>query len=421
MNIDDHVNQIVQNIVAEITTKVQAQAAAAIDQKINDILGSLDYTPLVAEKLSQKLDARLTQIPIDSVSIQTELTSRLDNLAQRLSTAVETQSMAIVNETVSKYVNKINFQDIYETTLISAIQNRQVSFPESSIPHTSIDLTGFVITGDNVKGGIIQKFGSTGIDDQSTACQVTIMDSVTVVENNLLTRDLTVKGTTTIEGDLNVTGTLPESSPLFQSVVAAASNNVRTSLDQVVFQSYADMVLGDIKTNGLDLNKITVNGQEVVSGTSLGPFITGSNLQKVGELQELQVTGESFLGGTLYTSTKRVGVNTIEPAQALSVWDQEVEIGIGKQTSNTGIIGTPRPHTLIVSTNGKNNLTLTPDGAVAVSQLNLGSVTLTSSTMPPSSNMPIGSIVFNASPSIGGPLGWVSLGDGRWANFGFID
>ena len=421
MNIDDHVNQIVQNIVAEITTKVQAQAATAIDQKINEILGSLDYSPLIAEKLNQKLDARLTQIPIDSVSIQAELTSRLDNLAHKLSATIEAQSMTIVNDTVKSYVNKINFQDIYETTLISAIQNRQVSFPESSIPHTSVDLAGFRITGDNIRGGIIQKFGSTGIDDQATACQVTIMDDVTVVENNLLTRDLTVKGTTTIEGDLNVTGTLPENSPLFQNVVAAVSNNVRTSLDQVVFQSYADMVLDDIKTNGLDLNKIKVNGQEVVNGNNLGNFITFSNLQRVGELQELQVAGESFLSGTLYTSTRRVGINTIEPIQALSVWDQEIEIGVGKHATNTGIIGTPRPHSLIVSTNGKNNLVLTPDGAVAVNQLNIGDITLTSSKMPPSNNMPIGSIVFNASPSIGGPLGWISLGDARWANFGFID
>ena len=31
MDIDQHVNQIVQNLVAEITTKVQQQAAAAVD------------------------------------------------------------------------------------------------------------------------------------------------------------------------------------------------------------------------------------------------------------------------------------------------------------------------------------------------------------------------------------------------------
>jgi len=29
--------------------------------------------------------------------------------------------------------------------------------------------------------------------------------------------------------------------------------------------------------------------------------------------------------------------------------------------------------------------------------------------------------VFNSNPSLGGPLGWVSLGDARWANFGIID
>jgi len=29
--------------------------------------------------------------------------------------------------------------------------------------------------------------------------------------------------------------------------------------------------------------------------------------------------------------------------------------------------------------------------------------------------------VFNANPTLGGPLGWVSLGDARWANFGLVD
>ena len=42
MDIDQHVNQIVQNLVAEITTKVQQQAAAAVESKIAEILGAID-------------------------------------------------------------------------------------------------------------------------------------------------------------------------------------------------------------------------------------------------------------------------------------------------------------------------------------------------------------------------------------------
>ena len=250
---------------------------------------------------------------------------------------------------------------------------------------------------------------------------MTIRDDVTVVENNLLTKDLTVKGTTTIEGDLNVTGEIPESSAMFIKFVDAATNNVRSSLDQVVFDTYADMVINTIKKDGLDLNKIKLNGEDIINGVNLSNAITSSNLQKVGQLTELQVRGETLLGETLYVSGKRVGINTIEPSQVFSIWDQEIEIGFGKKTTNVALINVPRNQTLIISTNDKNNLTLLPDVSVTVNRINLVSLSMSSSDKPPMDNQDRGTIVFNSNPNLGGPLGWVSLGDARWANFGIID
>ena len=421
MDIDQHVNQIVQNIIEQITTQVQAQVATVIGAKIDEVVKAIDCTSLLSEKLSQKLDIKLSSLPIDKNTIEAELTNRITAMSHALATQIEKESLKSIAGTVSQQVNTIDFKTLYKSAVVDSIVSEIVTFPDHSIPLNSLNLENLRLTGDSIQGGIIQNFGSTGIDDQATACQVTIMDEVTVVENNLLTKDLTVKGTATIEGDLNVTGTIPESSHLFQSVVAAATNNVRTSLDQVVFKSYADMVLNTIRADGLDLTKITVNGQEVVNGNNLSTFITASNLQKLGVLQELQVQGESLFADTMYVSTKRVGINTIEPSQALSIWDQEIEVGVGKQSNNTAIIGTPRNQTLVVSSNGKNNLVLTPDGAATVNKINMGTMSFTVGDAPPSNNQPKGSIVFNSNPSLGGPLGWVSLGDAKWANFGVID
>ena len=421
MDIDQHVNQIVQNIVAEITTKVQAQAMDAITLKIDEVINTLDYTSMLSNKLSQKLDIKLSNLPIDKNTIEAELTNRVEKLARNLSMSVEQQSVKIINDTVSRYVDQIDFKTLYQTTIVSAIQNNKITFPEASIPCSAIQVENLQLSGGNIVGGIIQQFGSTGIDDKSSACQLTIMDDITVVENNLLTKDLTVKGTTTIEGDLNVTGTIPESSAMFIKFVEAATNNVRTSLDQVVFKNYADMVLSTIKKDGLDLNKIKLNGEDIINGGNLSNAITFSNLQRVGQLSELQVRGESLLGETLYVSGKRVGINTIEPAQSLSIWDQEIEIGFGKQSTNVAVVGTPRNQTLILSSNGKNNLTLLPDGSITISRMTLGAVSMLSGSAPPGNNEPKGTIMFNSNPSLGGPMGWVSLGDARWANFGIID
>jgi len=421
MDIDNHVSGIVQTIISQITAQVQQQVAVQIDQKISEIVANLDTTSILADQLSQKLDTKISQLPIDTKSLEAFLKTRLDNVSSTLSAQIQQQSVESAQEYIAQRVNNIDFKELCQSTLSLVMQNQTFRYPTSSIPGVAIDTTGWTITGDNVRGGIITNFGSTGIDDKATGCQLTIMDDVTVVENNLLTRDLTVKGTTTIEGDLNVTGTVPTTSPLYINIVNAATNNVKSNLTRDLFSGFTDTIFQQIKEDGLDLNKITVNGETIIDGSNLGNKITYSNLQRVGTLRELQVEGESLLAQTLYSTRGRVGVNTIEPTQALSVWDQEIEIGFGKQSNNTAVIGTPRNQTLVVSSNGKNNLTLTADGATAVNQLNIGSISIISGSMPPNTDLPKGTIVLNENPSLGGPMGWVSLGNARWANFGVID
>jgi hypothetical protein len=421
MDIDQHVNQIVQNIVAQITSTVQSQVAEQIDAKITEIIANLDTTSILADQLSQKLDAKIGQLPIDTKSIETELKKRVSTLGDNLASVIQSKSLEIASESIARQVNSVDFDLLCQTTLLDAIREAKLNFPAGSIPAASVKTVELKLHGGQIQGGIIESFGSTGIDDKATSCQLTIMDDVTVVENNLLTRDLTVKGTTTIEGDLNVTGTIPVTSPMYISIVNAATNNVRTSLDATVFAGYSDTVFKQIKEKGLDLNKITLNGLDIVDGNNLSPSITYSGLQKLGVLSELQVSGESLLAQTFYTANKRVGINTLEPTQVLSIWDQEIEIGFGKLEAGVGSIGTSRNHSLVLTTNGKQNIVLKPDGSIQTNKISIGAVTLYSSLNPPANNEPKGTVVFNANPTLGGPLGWISLGDAKWANFGYID
>jgi hypothetical protein len=421
MDIDQHVNQIVQNLVSEITTKVQQQAAAAVDAKISEILSAIDTTAVLSEQLNRKIEERLSRLPIDAKTIQAELTTRVNTLATDLATQVKSQSIQIATDTIQQQVNAVNFQELCQSALIATIQANKFVFPNESVPASAVDTAGLRLTGENITGGIIKEFGSTGIDDKATACQLSIFDDVTVIENNLLIKDLTVKGTATIEGDLVVTGRVPEDSSMFVNLVDSVSLQVKNGLNHDVFSGFSDLVFKQIRENGLDLNKITLNGTEIVNGGNLSNNITFSNLQRVGTLSELRVGGESLLSQTLYTTNKRVGINTVEPAHALSVWDQEIEFGFSKRETNVAVFETPRNQQLIISTNGKNNLTLMPAGGVAVDKISIGATTLTSASVPPNYDAAHGTIVFNSSPSIGGPLGWISLGGARWANFGFVD
>lgn len=353
------------------------------------------------------------------------INDQVNSIAQSIITDIKAEAEAQVVSLVQKYVadqlSRVNMSAMFESAFKQVLQNQTFEFPPESIPGSAIDFKSFTVSGDNITGGIVKNFGSTGIDDQATICQLSIFDETTVIENNLLTKDLTVKGTVTVEGDLNITGTVPDSSPFYVAIVNNVTNNVKSGLNKDFFSNFTDAVFAQIREDGLDLNKITQNGQPVVDGSYLGSSIRFSKLQTVGTLDQLEVAGESLLAGSLYVTKGRIGVNTIEPANALSVWDQEIEIGFGKVGNNTGFIGTPRSQTLVIGSNGKNNLTLTPDGGVATNQLQVGSISITASSAPPTTDSPQGTIVLNSTPTLGGPLGWVSLGNARWGNFGLVD
>jgi hypothetical protein len=72
-------------------------------------------------------------------------------------------------------------------------------------------------------------------------------------------------------------------------------------------------------------------------------------------------------------------------------------------------------------TNGKDNIILETDGSVSVKQLQIGSMKFSESSSPPNYSSNRGHVVWNNNPNIGGPLGWICLGEARWANFGIID
>ena len=137
-------------------------------------------------------------------------------------------------------------------------------------------------------------------------------------------------------------------------------------------------------------------------------------------VKDLQTTGEALLSQTLYVGNRRVGVNTIEPAQALSVWDEEVEIGFSKRRRDVAWLGTPREQSLIMSANKHDNLVLNYDGSVSIQKLYLNNVELGTSDGTPKDSATKGAIRFNNNPVPGGPAGWISLGGGAWSRFGTL-
>lgn len=419
MDLNQHFGKIIEGLVADITSNVLVQVDGVISNAINNRLATYDFTTHIKEAASAAFEKRINDYQIDSRKLESRIAERINTTISQ----VEANTAVIISEAVAKQVADTNFQQAMTDAVGTVVSDRlqEYIFPNNSIKASAIDFSNYSISGDLIQGGIVQNFSSTGIDDRSTNVALTILDDTTVVENNLLTKDLTVEGAMTINGKFVVNGEIPPDSVFYQKLITDSSTATLNNLDNTLFNTYSDVIFNKIKTDGLDLNRITVDGKEIVKGTRLGPGISESNLQTLGLVRELQVSGETFLAQTLYISGKRVGINTIEPSTALSIWDDEVEVVISKKQQDTGVIGTPRQQKLVVSSNGKDNIVVEPDGSARIDDLRIGSMRFTTAATPPNYVGERGHVVWNTNPNPGGPMGWICLGATNWANFGIID
>jgi hypothetical protein len=412
--LDSLVGALSKQILEQVSARVDADLQATIESKIREI----DIAARVDVLAQGEAKVAAAQYQPNLAAIDKQLTSA----TQAIISNITGTANKLVNEAIQNHVKNIDFNSAIVATLTNILENKltDFEFPEASIDNSAIRYTK-PVSGDNVKGGIIADFASTGIDDKSSRIQVTVLDSHTVVENHLLANEVTIKGDSRFEGTISLNGTIEQTRPGFVTIVNSAKEQVKADLNDEFFADFGRLVFEQIQRDGIDLGRVTLNGQEIVKDRRLGSAIIASNLQELGVLKELQVSGETLLHNTLYTTARRVGINTLEPNAALSLWDDEIDINIGKKQQGVAFIGSNRDQLIVLGTNSKTNVILNTDGSVAVSKLNLGNMSMSSADTPPNYDAPKATVVFNANPSLGGPLGWVSLGGARWANFGIIE
>lgn len=292
---------------------------------------------------------------------------------------------------------------------------RGFDFEKNSIPFSAIRWGSSTISGDQVVGGMHVNFSSQGIDDQATECKLTIMDDFVVVENSLVAQSVEVKRDLEVDGTFVLNGAFDQNSLGYQELLKQTVSDAKEVLTNEVIEAFSTVTAQRITESGIDLKRITIENNTVIDGNSLGKFIVNSNLQKLGQLRELQVRGESQLGETLYVSNKRVGVNTIDPSRALSVWEEECEIVLGKHERQTGYIGSIRTQKVVLGSDGQTNIILDVDGSTRIFELLIGDTKLQSADTMPNHNGTRGEIVFNSAPELGKPFGWMCLGEARWA------
>jgi hypothetical protein len=414
---DNQLDTVVKTLVDDIQNKLGDRIEKSIIVHVKNALAAYDFENKITLLASLKLDSKISSLDINSLSVESKLSEAADKVIDSLANQARKQILS----DIARKIDGIDFHQSITNAVAQQVEARlrDVIFPNNSIAFQAIKFDEIAINGDQVSGGIIKNFGSTGIDDRATDCRVTILDTHTVFENTLLAAASDIKGDLTVGGNLIIAGTMNDG-PAFQSIVDTAADVVLSELNQEFFENYGNIVFDRIRTDGVDLNRITVNGEELIAGNRLGTKVTDSNLQRLGVVRDLQSQGETLLSETIYVANKRVGINTVNPGHALSIWDQEIEIVASKHSQNTALLGTARAQKLVLSSNGKDNLVLNTDGSVETEQISIGQTTMSSRAAMPSDQQPRGTIVWNTNPEIGQPIGWVSLGSARWAGFGTI-
>jgi len=311
----------------------------------------------------------------------------MDSIQQLLERELE----AKIHTSLQPYMKSIQERALERIdAVISEIVNQKlqtIDFPDASIPASKININGLRISKSAIQDHV---FGS-GIEDIADTVQLTVMNGAVVVENDLITNSIKA---TTVTADTLIVKDFATDQPWY----ATMKQDVLASIPKSETPKDWSFKIAEMDA------KIQVNADR-------------------NQLKELEVSGEAMLSDVLYTTpgNKRVGINTMEPSDALTVWDQECEVVIGKHASQEGYIGTRRRQDLNIGANNKVGIKVRSDGTVSMDKLELLGRTIGSSKTIPGHAAKKGDIVLNDNPTVGSYVGWVCLDGIRWAGYGKIE
>lgn len=214
--------------------------------------------------------------------------------------------------------------------------------------------------------------------------------------------------------NLAVTGSINVDNPAWATLANSISERTISQITPQWREQLSKQVAEHIGTKGIEFTNVMINGQPIFSGKRLNESITESNLHVVGALRGLRVIGQAQLNDTLIVGNNRVGVNTDTPDMALSVWDEEVSINVGKYKANTAYIGTGRNQGVSIGVNRVPQLEIGVDGVTTINKLRVGLHTISHGTTVPNYSGNRGDIVFNSNPGNDNVFGWMCLGAFRW-------
>jgi hypothetical protein len=356
---------------------------------IDEALERIDISELVTNTVKERMEVgSFQQYVNDTIKQHVNDISISDTAISRL----EEKGQLVLQQQMPRVINIA--QDRIDSLMANVVDQklRDFQFPEQSIDPKLIDVSRLQITTDN----IIDYGNTAGIEDMADNVQLTVMNDSVVVENVIITNE--VKANTLI-ADTLVARDIATDQPWVSALKEDFKKEILDSIPKPKAPKDWSFKIAELDTK-MDIN-----------------------IKRSGHLKELEVSGEALLSDVLYTTpgNNRVGINTLEPSDALTVWDQEVEVVIGRHKNQEGYIGTRRRQSLNIGANNKVGITINNEGTVILDKLQLQGKVISSGETIPGHASKTGDIVLNTRPMVGNYIGWVCLDGIKWAGFGRID
>ena len=261
-------------------------------------------------------------------------------------------------------------------------------------------------------------FATQGIKDEADTLELSLTPNEVKVTNSLSCRDFTtnkaeVTGILAVQ-DLVLRGTINTDNHSWNEL---SDRIAQDTLDLVTDQWRKDLVDGVLeiaKTQGIEFQNVTLKGLPLVENGTLNSAIRHSQLESVGTLDRLSVSGDADISTTMHVRNRRVGINTLDPEMALSLWDEEVALVAGKLKHAHAFLGTARAQNFSLGVNRRNHLEIDTDGLVTVKNFRIDRHRMGFASQVPGYSGTRGDLVFNSDPNDGQPFAWVCLGAFRW-------
>lgn len=347
-------------------------------------------------------------------------------IESELAAVIERQIRLAVDQSMEGYVDKVISQLMLDPAWVSKIETqinhgfaRRVNEQISMLDLKSLLADSVKDLFHDIKDQLQQELKTPGIVDISNKQEITVMEDVVVVENQLASKSMLVDTDAEIRGTLTVNnlalrGSVNVDNQSWGELSDHISEVTLSKMTNVWQQELVEQVLDQARTSGIDFSNITIEGRSIVDGDTLNASITKSNIKKLGTLEDLEVSGPASINETMTVNRRRVGINTDEPEMALSVWDEEVSVVAGKLAKQQAFVGTSRLTNLTLGVNRVPQIEMDVDGLTTIKQLRVGQHRISHGREIPGHSGTRGDIVFNSDPKPGSPFAWVCLGAFKW-------